>query len=89
MRAKRINPAATEDLVTLWHVGGAKACQGPALKVPPDFLDTEEAQLPEGCELPDGSRLNPGDPLVCGTCGERLGADLAAELALSREKYRA
>ena len=88
MRAKPIKPADTEDLVTLWHVGGPSPCQGPALKVPPEFLESDEAALPEGCELPDGSKLNPGDPPVCGTCGERLNEDLAAQLALSRERYR-
>jgi hypothetical protein len=89
MRAKRIERADTEDLVTLWHVGGDRPCQGPALKVPPDFLETEDPALPEGCELPDGSKLKAGDPPVCGTCGERLGSDLASQLALSRERYRA
>jgi hypothetical protein len=89
MRAKRIKLVETEDLVTLWHVGGARPCQGPALKVPPEFLDAEEASLPEGCEMPDGSKLTPGEPPVCGTCGERLGTDLATQLALSRERYRA
>jgi hypothetical protein len=88
LRAKTIDPLETEDLVTLWHVGGARPCQGPALKVPPDFLDTEEAALPQGCELPDGSKLNAGDPMVCGTCGEQLADDLASHLALSRERYR-
>lgn len=88
MRAKRIDPARGEDLVTLWHVGGASPCQGPAVKVPPEFLESEEPALPHGCELPDGSRLNPGDPVVCGTCGQSLGSDLAAELALSRGRYR-
>jgi hypothetical protein len=88
MRAKRIDPQETEDLVTLWHVGGVRPCQGPALKVPPDFLETDEPALPQGCELPDGSKLNSGDPLVCGTCGERLANDLASQLALSRERYR-
>ena len=88
MRAKRINLADPEELVTLWHVGGSRPCQGPALKVPPEFLETDAAALPEGCEMPDGSKLAPGDPPVCGTCGERLGTDLAEQLALSRERYR-
>jgi hypothetical protein len=88
MRARRIDLAETEDLVTLWHVGGLRPCQGPALKVPPEFLETEDAALPEGCELPDGSRLKAGETPVCGTCGERLGSDLALHLALSRERYR-
>lgn len=88
MRAKRIELADNEDLVTLWHVGGHKPCQGPALKVPPEFLETEEAGLPEGCELPDGSKLRSDEPLACGTCGERLAQDLASQLALSRERYR-
>lgn len=88
MRAKRIELADTEELVTLWHVGGRKPCQGPALKVPPEFLQTEEAALPEGCELPDGSKLRSDEPLACGTCGERLAQDLASQLALSRERYR-
>jgi hypothetical protein len=88
MRAKRIHLADTEDLVTLWHVGGSRPCQGPAIKVPPEFLETDDAVLPEGCEMPDGSRLAAGEAPVCGTCGERLGADLAAQLALSRERYR-
>lgn len=88
MRAKRITAADIEELVTLWHVGGDRPCQGPALKVPPDFLEAEDASLPEGCEMPDGSKLAPGEPAVCGTCGERLGTDLAAQLALSRERYR-
>jgi hypothetical protein len=89
MRAKLINPAHAEDLVTLWHVAGPAPCQGPALKVPAEYLESEDAALPEGCELPDGSKLHPGEAPVCGTCGQRLGADLAAELALSRERYRA
>jgi hypothetical protein len=88
MRTKRTNPVRTEDLVTLWHVGGATPCQGPALKVPPGFLEAEEPVLPAGCELPDGSKLNAGDPLVCGTCGQDLGSDPASELALSRGRYR-
>jgi hypothetical protein len=88
MAMKRIQPARTEDLLTLWHVGGERPCQGPALKVPPGFLEAEEAVLPAGCELPDGSKLNAGDPLVCGTCGQSLGSDPAAELALSRGRYR-
>ena len=74
--------------MTLWHVGGASPCQGPALKVPPGLLDTEEPALPAGCELPDGSRLNAGDPLVCGTCGQSLENDPASQLALSRGRYR-
>lgn len=89
MRAKRNAPPEIDELVTLWHVGGAKPCRGPALKVPPGFLDAEETVLPQGCEAPDGSRLNAGDPLVCGTCGESLAQDLASQLALSRERYRA
>jgi hypothetical protein len=88
MRAKRTDSVETDDLVTLWHVGGAKPCNGPALKVPPGFLEAEEAVLPEGCELPDGSKLKAGDPTMCGTCGERFGSDLAAHVALSRERYR-
>jgi len=51
-------------------------------------LKREEAVLPEGCELPDGSRLKAGDPPVCGTCGESLGSDLASHVALSRGRYR-
>ena len=86
MRTKK-NEARTEDLVTLWHVGGAKPCHGPALKMPPEFLAAEEPVV-DGCELPDGSKLKPGDPLVCGTCGERLAADFSLDLALSRERYR-
>jgi len=89
MRAKRGEALQIEELVTLWHVGGAKPCRGPALKVPPGFLDAEETVLPQGCEAPDGSKLNAGDPLVCGTCGESLAQDLASQLALSRERYRA
>ena len=88
LRLKRAELAETDDLVTLWHVGGDKPCQGPALKVPPDFLDAEEPVLPEGCELPDGSKLSAGEALVCGTCGQSLGSDLASQLALSRGKYR-
>jgi hypothetical protein len=88
LRAKRLELADTEDLVTLWHVGGEKPCQGPALKVPPEFLDTDEAALPEGCEFPDGSKLRSGEPLVCGTCGHHLAENLASQLALSRERYR-
>jgi hypothetical protein len=88
MRAKKAESVATNDLVTLWHVGGGKACKGPALKVPPGFLESEEAALPAGCELPDGSKLNAGDPPRCGTCGEHFGSDLAAHLSLSRERYR-
>jgi hypothetical protein len=80
--------AETDDLVTLWHIGGVRPCQGAALKVPPDFLDAEEPALPEGCELPDGSKLSADDPLVCGTCGESLASDLASQLALSRGRYR-
>ena len=87
MRAKRTD-SPDDDLVTLWHVGGARLCQGPALKVPPDFLETEEASLPQGCELPDGTKLRAGEPLVCGTCGERFAGDLASHVALSRERYR-
>jgi hypothetical protein len=89
MRAKRSGASEIEELVTLWHVGGPKPCRGPALKVPPDFLDAEETVLPQGCEAPDGSKLGAGDPLVCGTCGESLASDLASQLALSRERYRA
>lgn len=89
MRARRGELPEIEELVTLWHVGGAKPCRGPALKVPPDFLDAEETVLPQGCEAPDGSKLNAGDPLVCGTCGENLASDLASKLALSRERHRA
>jgi hypothetical protein len=88
MRARRSEPSETEDLVTLWHVGGTKPCHGPALKVPPGFLDSDEASLPRGCELPDGSRLEPGAPVMCGTCGEPLASDYASQLALSRERYR-
>ena len=81
--------ADIDELVTLWHVGGERPCQGPALKVPPEFIEVEVAGLPEGCEAPDGSKLKSGEPLACGTCGQRLGSDLAAQLALSRERYRA
>jgi hypothetical protein len=88
MRTKRIGAAQAADLVTLWHVGGESPCRGPALKVPPGFLESEEPALPEGCELPDGSKLKPGDPPVCGTCGQQLGSDLASQLALSRGRYR-
>lgn len=88
MRAKRTDSVETEDLVTLWHVGGTQPCQGPALKVPPEFLEAEDPVLPQGCEFPDGSKVNAGDPLVCGTCGERLASDLASQVALSRERYR-
>jgi hypothetical protein len=88
MRARRSDAPDTEDLVTLWHVGGAKPCHGPALKVPPGFLDSEDAALPRGCELPDGSKLEVGTPVACGTCGERLAPDYASQLALSRERYR-
>jgi hypothetical protein len=87
-RTKRTDLLPAEELLTLWHVGGASPCHGPALKVPPAFMDAEEALLPPGCELPDGSKLNAGDPLVCGTCGESLGSDPASELALSRGRYR-
>ena len=88
MRTKRTDPIRTEDLVTLWHVGGASPCQGPALKVPPGLLEIEEALEPADCELLDGSKLNAGDPLVCGTCGQSLGSDPGSELALSRGRYR-
>ena len=88
MAAKPLQSRDAEELVTLWHVAGAKPCRGPALKVPPEFLDAEEPVLSQGCELPDGSKLNAADPLVCGTCGERLASDLASQLALSRERYR-
>jgi hypothetical protein len=88
VRRKSAELAETDDLVTLWHVGGVRPCQGAALKVPAEFLDAEEPVLPEGCELPDGSKLNARDPLVCGTCGESLGSDLASQVALSRERYR-
>jgi hypothetical protein len=88
MAMKRSEAARSEDLVTLWHVGGARPCQGPALKVPPGFLEAEDALLPAGCELPDGSKLKDGDPLMCGTCGQTLGSDPASELALSRGRYR-
>jgi hypothetical protein len=66
MRAKRIDHGG--DLVTLWHVGGASPCHGPALKVPAVFLEVEDPTLPAGCE----------------TCGQHLGDDLGSELALSR-----
>jgi len=82
MRTKRIDHRG--DLVTLWHVGGASPCQGPALKVPSGFLDAEHPALPDGCELPDGSTLGAGAEPVCGTCGQHLGDDLGSELALSR-----
>lgn len=88
MRTKRTDPTPTEDLVTLWHVGGANPCHGPALKVPPEFVDADEPPLAESCEFPDGTKLKPGEPLVCGTCGKRLASDLASELSLSRERYR-
>ena len=88
MRIKRIEPARNEDLVTLWHVGGERPCQGPALKVPPGFLESEDTVLPEGCELPDGSKLNAGDAMVCGTCGQKVGEDPGSQLALSRGRYR-
>ena len=55
MRTKRTEPIKTEDLVTLWHVGGASPCQGPALKVPPGLLEIEDALEPADCELPDGA----------------------------------
>lgn len=42
---------------------------------------SEEPVLPQGCELPDGSKQNAGYTLLCGTCGERFAADLASELA--------
>lgn len=88
MRVRRSEKSEIEDLVTLWHVGGAKPCRGPAVKVPPAFLSIQD-RLPQGCEAPDGSKLNPGDPLVCGTCGESLAEGVASKLALSRERYRA
>jgi hypothetical protein len=87
MRTKKNEAGPSEDLVTLWHVGGKKPCRGPALKMPPGFLEAEKPVV-EGCERPDGSKLRPGDPLVCGTCGERLEADFSSDLALSRERYR-
>jgi hypothetical protein len=87
MNKKRTDAVRNEDLVTLWHVGGESPCQGPALKVPPGFIETEEPALPDGCELPDGSKLNAGDPLVCGTCGQNLEND-PSQLALSRGRYR-
>jgi hypothetical protein len=89
MAAKPPKSKDAEELVTLWHVAGARPCRGPALKVPPEFLEAGEPALPQGCELPDGSKIHAGDPLVCGTCGERLASDLASQLALSRERYRA
>ena len=46
-RRKLAELAETDDLVTLWHVGGARPCRGPALKVPPGFLDAEEPVLRE------------------------------------------
>jgi hypothetical protein len=82
MRTKRIDPG--DDLVTLWHVGGASPCHGPALKVPALLLEVEDPALPEGCELADGSKLGPGESPVCGTCGQHLGDELGSELALSR-----
>lgn len=82
MRTKRIDHG--NDLVTLWHVGGTSPCHGPAIKVPAGFLEVEDPKLPEGCELPDGSRLAVGAEPVCGTCGQHLGDDLGSELALSR-----
>jgi len=88
MRLKLAELVETDDLVTLWHVGGNKPCHGPALKVPPGFLEAEEPALPEGCELPDGSKLKAGAVLVCGTCGESLGSDLASQVALSRGRHR-
>lgn len=88
MRTRRSEKSELEDLVTLWHVGGTKPCHGPAVKVPPVFLTIHEPPLPQGCEAPDGSKLNAGDPLVCGTCGESLASNLASQLALSRERYR-
>jgi hypothetical protein len=88
-RLKLAELAETDDLVTLWHVGGDKPCRGPALKVPSEFLEAEEAPvLPEGCELPDGSKLRAGEALVCGTCGESLAGALASQLALSRGRSR-
>ena len=88
MRVKRNESSQAEDLVTLWHVGGENPCRGPAVKVPPVFLSIQQPALPQGCESPDGSKLNAGDPLVCGTCGESIASDLASQLALSRERYR-
>jgi hypothetical protein len=88
VRRKLAELMQTDDLVTLWHVGGVRPCRGPALKVPPDFLDAEAPVLPQGCELPDGSKLNANDPLVCGTCGQSLGSDLASQVALSRGRKR-
>jgi hypothetical protein len=82
MRTKRIDHG--RDLVTLWHIGGASPCRGPALKVPAGFLEVEDPTLPEGCELPDGSKLDAGAEPVCGTCGQHLGDDPGSELALSR-----
>jgi len=82
MRTRRVDQG--EELVTLWHVGGVSPCNGPALKVPAVFLEVEDPALPEGCELPDGSKLDAGADPVCGTCGHHLGDDLGAELALSR-----
>lgn len=87
-RLKLAERVDTDDLVTLWHVGGDRPCRGPALKVPPGFLDAEEPVLPEGCELPDGSKLKAGAALVCGTCGETLGSELASQVALSRGRHR-
>jgi hypothetical protein len=71
-RLKLPEPVDTDDLVTLWH----------------GFLDADESVLPEGCELPDGSKLEAGAALVCGTCGESLGSDLASQVALSRGRHR-
>jgi len=88
MRTKRTDLLPAEELLTLWHVGGASPCHGPALKVPPAFLDAEETVLPPGCESPDGSKLNEGDPLMCGTCGQDFGDDPVSQLALSRGRYR-
>jgi hypothetical protein len=88
LRLKFAELVDTDDLVTLWHIGGDRPCQGPALKVPPGFLDAEEPALPEGCELPDGSKLKPGAAPVCGTCGETLARDLASQVALSRGRNR-
>jgi hypothetical protein len=88
MRTRRISQVQNDDLVTLWHVGGERPCQGPALKVPPGFLESEQAVLPPGCELPDGSKLSEGEPMVCGTCGEKVDEDPGSKLALSRGRYR-
>jgi hypothetical protein len=88
MRLKPAELVDSDALVTLWHVGGNRPCRGPALKVPPGFLDAEEPVLPEGCELPDGSKLKAGAALVCGTCGESLADDLASQVTLSRGRHR-